>query len=457
MSDREKAARTDDESDSDDGEENEEPSEEAFPVLRFVQPDQIQPQAKQNETVMFKPPKPSRSRRLSKGVQQKAKAGISKLRKKSLDDMFAELSSRRKKRDEKFSPFKRDGTGSLTRSLSWDTLRRVGLLKESIPEEKDQVDSEAKTFVYVPQPRAARQKKTSRSVTPPPTITEDGAVMSGEGAGVQCDSSPSQQAHSSPQKNPDVHKSESTSVSVVARPRTTKRLDQSLRGQSAHGIRRKSFTDLDLVATQATQHQPAETTNAITLNEGVGILHMKVLAVSVPQKLEARRYADLDDDSGQSGDEVGSVCASDKAVPSTDGLFCILSINGKHSRMESSLQPLDVRKQLALWDSSESEGVFYVSPSQQVFVMSRKMPLTDIHDNQSIPLSRQPRAECVGVGILPVSQLTQKRINTEDEWLDNWTEIETKHSETTVTLEPQGNVLLGISYFSELNLTDRCV
>ena len=202
--------------------------------------------------------------------------------------------------------------------------------------------------------------------------------------------------------------------------------------------RRKSFTELDILAPA-----PANNNQALivgNISKDIGLLRIKVLGMRFSQKSRIQKtLGDMDSD----GEEELPVAME---IAPTDGLFCTLSINGKQSKFESSLQSLRQREQSAVWDQTETEAVFYATGQQQIFITSRKLPLKDHETDQSAPLSQNPKAECFGVGIYPLAKQKPEKVSKEDGSIADWSEVKGTAQEVAVTLEPHGNVLLGMSY-----------
>ena len=183
------------------------------------------------------------------------------------------------------------------------------------------------------------------------------------------------------------------------------------------------------------------------ISDDLGILRMRLLAVSVPHIRKFNRSFEFD-----GSDENDDVLPVPVELPLTDGLFCVFSISNKQARTESSLQPLQPKTLAAIWDNSESSTFFYVTPSHQLFVMSRKIPLADakLDANDDPSLSRRPSAESMGVGIFPIKNLAKGVVDNDDGSVENWVETDVKRQEVRVSLEPTGNVLLEMSYYREL-------
>ena len=202
-----------------------------------------------------------------------------------------------------------------------------------------------------------------------------------------------------------------------------------------------SFTELDLMV-------PTRSTNAQSVapqtlfSEDIGILRIKLLGVKGPQQQTTATvwYHKSDDE-----EETAPVAV----VAPKDGLFCTLSINGKQSRFESSLQPLKPKEKTAVWGHAESEAVFYCTRQQQVFVTSRKLSLKDHDKDSSSILSQNPKAECFGVGIYPIANQTLQKISEEDGSINDWAAVTGVSQETTINLEPHGTVLLEMAYISK--------
>lgn len=376
---------------------------------------------------------------------------------------IGQLFSKRKKQVKK--------GGTLTRSLSWDAIHRLHRLQE----EEEEKEAPPQTFVYKPQkitrrlnrrysPKDSSQELTSSSTSNETHPKEESYEKEKEGEetidtnehieGVplvpyrndEMPTSVYEVPRPTPVKPPRTKKVVLIPVSPPVSPPPIKPRTKKTK------VKRETFTIQDIIPPQPSLAPTSSQEVPLSKPEDIGLLKIKVLAVRLPQApVKTRSEA-----TGYDTDEEERPPIT-KVTP-TDGLFCVLSINGKQSHYESSLQPLNTIKQASVWDQiDESEAIFYATHSQQVFVRSYKLPLADKDmidsKNGDQSLSGRAKAECVGVGILPISSLPPVLVKGDRGSVEDWTKVESEGMEVTVPLEPHGSVLLKASYTCNVALS----
>ena len=397
---------------------------------------------------------------------------------KSWDEVISEFLSKKKKSILKLARGKSD---TLTRSLSWDTLHQLREEKEE--EEKEE---QPKTFIYESRVtrRKASQQETQRvsgkrdttplkEATPPDADIYEEVIPLNNNDMIDTDGDAipyeiplvSQTTPTKPVKPPRSKKSSDDSgliIAPVAKPRT--KLPSTVKPVTRapplpppplpppnitqpvappHDIppitnRHSSFVIQDIVSPMS---RLGDEPKPVPKDGDIGLLKIHVLGIRLPQG-PTRKGGGSDDDEEDEEERVAKATAK-------DGLFCVLSVNGKHSQFQSSLQPLDPIKQAAVWkDTVGSVAVFYTTRSQQVFVMCRKLPLSESDQSES---SKKAQAECVGVGMIEISSLPSQSLNMDRGSIEDWSNVETGSQEMTVELEPAGSVLLRISYTCKLD------
>ena len=370
-------------------------------------------QSKPKEPAVLFKPHGSRPRKGSK----KKKGGdkeFARLRKQSWQEVMQEMSKppvRQKKR----SLFEIQKTRELQKSFSMDTISTQRARPRVERETAQPSYTQPKTFVYKPQPR----KKTSwAGLTPTqsPRMQRRG-LENGEN------------------EHPDYPSDRPPPLPPHLPPPKPKRHSK----KTIERMQTQTFTDMDI-----TTPKVARADSIASIDDGLGILRMRLLAVSVPQIMTSSKTH-----GGDESDDEELPPAPVEQVP-TDGLFCIFSISNKQARAETTLQPLQPKKQAAIWDKTESNLFFYASASHQLFIASRKMPLADAVSNgeDDLPLSRRPSAESMGVGIYPVKNLLEC-VDCDGGEIENWVEADVKRREVRIALEPTGSVLLEMSFYSE--------
>lgn len=411
-----------------------------FPALVYHEPYQ----SSQAPTVLFKPPtkKVQKQDSTSASPTQHSNGNLPHPKraahKKSWDGVISEFFSKKKKGVLKGQVTKH---GTLSRSRSWNALHKKQ--KEEVPEP---IEKEPKTFVYKP-----KRRRTSRGLSSNQSPTdEDSNATSTTHSQASHFTTPEVPLRDSQltNENAGIYEVPITlrnppKVNGSSSPKPVKPPRQRSRGVSRksapvfpYEMKRHSFIQQDLIVSHSKMNEESRSRN---LSGNIGMLKIRVLAVRIPQVRKNTKLGNIDSD-----DEDEPIPVVMEISPK-DGLFCILSINGKQSRFESSLQPLNPIKHSAIWDQTESEAVFYTTHNQQLFVMSRKLPLADVTASLT-PLSQKPKAECFGVGIYPLSNLKSQKVSNEDGSIENWINISMEVLEVTVPLQPLGSVLLGISY-----------
>ena len=371
--------------------------------------------------VLFKP-HGSRPRKGSK----KKKSGsdnkeFARLRKQSWQEVMQEM-SRPPVRQKKRSLFEIQKGRELQKSFSMGTIETNPQpvrprVERRIRDEVEQPSTPPKTFVYKPQPR----KKTSwAGLTPThsPRMQRKGFENGGD-------------------EHPDFSSDRPPPLPPHLPPIKPKRHSK----KTLERLQTQTFTEMDISGPKV-----GRADSIASIDDGMGILRMRLLAVSVPHIMKFTKSHGGDESDGEDSSP-GPV----EQAP-TDGLFCIFSISNKQARAETTLQPLQPKKLAAIWDNSESSIFFYASASHQLFITSRKMPLADANsksEDDDLPLSRRPSAESMGVGIFPVNNLLMECANCDGNEIENWVETDVKRREIRIALEPTGSVLLEMSFYSE--------
>ena len=384
--------------------------------------------------------------------------------------------------------------GTLYRSRSFDTLHRR-LRGWDVTNEKDEVDGgdeatkkpKPETFVYQPPRRRAKKslgdtKKEKEPVvdtvsaepavsgsdqSPPARPKRDSELMDDNAMMYEVpisilnkisNSEATNKTEVNAETNPGSNAEEMDSSSVSKEEPTSiynplsdskgslspkappKPVRQKRKGAEHQKERRRSFTEQDLMPPSKSE----ELSPVLRMNSSVGMLRVRVLGISIPQKHNIRKSGGSSDSEDE--EDAVTIPAVTEINP-TDGVFCTLSINGKPSRHESSLQPLKPRAQTAVFDHTESEAVFYSTQKQQLFVTCRKLPLKAHQDEHcSTSLSQNPSAECFGVGIHTLAQQKLVKVSEKDGMITDWSAVTADSKECGIQLEPQGSILLGMSY-----------
>ena len=317
-----------------------------------------------NQTILFKPPskKPTKTvfdtdQSVTSSPPRRVVHGIEK--KKSWDNVITDFISKKKKSPLHVSVKK---TGTLSRSRSWDTLHKI-------KDEEETADGQIETFVYKPQMRKRSRFKKEHSPqrdspSPQMEVPSD-------------DRKSSKYVHNSEEfQNFDDHPIVSQLQTSVpprqlvdeeaglyevpvsihkqqekpSKPPRTKRMSAPVEPKKSDD-RRFSFTSQDVATPQTNK---LEEMNSKYLDGELGLLKIKVLAVHIPQKPVARKVSDV----GYDSDDDEMLMKPVIKVTPKDGLYCALSINGEHSRYESSVQPLNPIQQASFWDQTEMEPIF---------------------------------------------------------------------------------------------------
>lgn len=371
--------------------------------------------------------------------------------------LVSELFTKKKKTKRPSSLYADGGkSGPLRRSNSWDTLQRPN---------KNKISHGQKTETYVYKSKKRERKRSEHStvtVDTPSAIKEDvtdstekeESKEESQESQEETESSTSLPRNDSQQSIPlrDLEIEEASAyedpVSILKKTDNVPKPKKPPRRQSAPVIsimpkrpNRQSFSEVDVVIPKplVTEERQQHSQQQAIASEDVGLLKIRMLVVKLPKDPVRKSY----ETEFESKELIVPVL---DAEPPTEGMLCIFSINGKQSRFESTLQPYIPVKQVAVWDQTDNDAYFYASPSQQLFVMSRNIPLSEASKGSSYePLSRKPKSECVGVGILPVSNLDLVSV-VEVGTVENWMEMPDSMSDVTMELNPKGSVLLGLSY-----------
>ena len=414
-------------------ESNEEDSDSTSPVFPSLVYDE--PYKGLNRTILFRPP-PTASQKRSQSPH-----GVPvRVHKKSLDDVITQFFSKKKKKT--LLRGVSNKTSTLSRSLSWSDLHQEHTTDTVVL---------PKTFVYTSRVRRQSTKETCSSKADSSDQDDHEGVDSPDsidGAVVVLDDSnspPSVPRRHSQMINEDanlyevpvstkpppkpVRKSKSANQLPKPAPRKKKQM-------ANNEERRAVFTAQDIAIPRGSQPNVLETLTSSTppLTGGdIGLVMINVLAIRVPQKPVQKEY-----DSDQ---EVQSTKPVSNSTPK-DELFCVLSIEGKHSQFESTLQPLNPIKQAAVWDQTEPQATFYALHSQTLYTMSRKLPIA----NGATPTSDRTNAECIGVGMQPLQTLQPRIISESRGCIDDWSKSNEGSTDITIPLEPFGSILLKMSY-----------
>ena len=426
-------------------------SQETFPALVYTEPHKAL-----DERILFRPPQQRRKREGERRRHSEITAPYSK-QNKSWDEVISDfISNKILKNPPKENPL------PLTRSLSWDALQT--LKRGKVQEEEKPAP---KTFVFKPQ---NRQRKTSRlggkQEEPVKETTEEVPLrnyqLEDETASpyevpLPTPQRPIRSSDSNkptkPPRNKKPSDDDSAVVVPVAKPRTkipsnvtpvqTTPTDTPIapppRDIVPNMSRHNSFVVQDIVS----PHSKLDEIKPIVKDGDIGLLKIKVLGMRLPQGPTKNKGTD----SGEEQEEAEPVAT----VTPKDGLFCVLSIIGKHSEFQSSLQPLDPISNASVWNKNDdnSTAVFYTTTRQQVVVMCRKLSLAESDQSES---SKKAQAECVGVGMIDISSLNHQTLASDRGSVENWNEIEPQFNEVRLELEPQGSVLLNVSYTCQLEL-----
>ena len=128
----------------------------------------------------------------------------------------------------------------------------------------------------------------------------------------------------------------------------------------------------------------------------------------------------------------------------TEGLYCVLTINGSNARTETASQPM-VSSKPVVWSKSE-EAIFHTSQSRQVFIMCRKTKLSSSTTKAtSTPLNAKSIKDdvCIGAAVLSVADIRVAASNSSSQ-----EQYEVKY----LPLQPKGSVLLEASFSGMLIL-----
>ncbi|XP_019856083.1 PREDICTED: uncharacterized protein LOC109584699 [Amphimedon queenslandica] len=418
-------------------------SQETFPALVYTEPHKAL-----DQRVLFRPPQ---QKKRGEGEKRRRHSEITApygRHSKSWDEVISDfISNKILKNTPKEEP------RPLTRSLSWDALHTLkgGKVEEEKPAPK--------TFVFKPQKRkisrlGGKQEEVIKEATeeeevPPRNYQlEDNDDPAGPYEVPM--PTPKRPIRSSdpmkPTKSPRTKKSpndESAVVAPVAKPRT--KIPSNVTPVEATPIappprdivsntsRHTSFVVQDIVS----PHSKLDEIKPIVKDGDIGLLKIRVLGMRLPQGPTKNKGTD----SGGEEEEVEPVAT----VTPKDGLFCVLSIIGKHSQFQSSLQPLDPITGASVWNKTDAgcTAVFYTTASQQVVVMCRKLSLAESDQSES---SRRAQAECVGVGMIDISSLSHQTLSSDRGSIEDWSELKAQFNEVRLDLEPHGSVLLNVSY-----------
>lgn len=356
--------------------------------------------------VLFKPRSTRKKSLAGQASDGRGKVGVLQ-KKDSWDDMMMELSafSRSKlhqpKKKRWLSRNKTESNLEESLSFSADDLQKIDLQKKQKKEEDTSTRRQPKTFIYK---FPGRDRKANRGI----------GRLSVQG-----------------KEEPDV---------PPARPPPPKP-PRPMRGKSMERNKPTTFTELDISAPTKER-----SSSIIKFTNDLGILRLKLLAVSDPTFSSKTIHEEDTSDEDESS-------TTPVELEPTDGLFCIFSVNNNQAKAESSVQPLVPKKRAAIWDNSESSVFFYANPSQQLFVTCRRIPLSDVGEQgyDDEPLSLRPSAETIGVGIKNIKALDHACVD-DDCLIENWVETDVEWKQVRVELEPTGSVLLGLSYYCELNV-----
>jgi hypothetical protein len=368
-------------------------------------------------------------------------------KKKAWDDIIQQFFKKKKKKD----TFHHPKAGTLSRS--WDDLSES--YRDSDDNDETDHQEELKTFVYKPQVRK-RQNKFSKPAAPPqsppsleptqPPPASDDKIQVIEIEDIDTPKVPPRNIHLT---SDDANVYETPTPSKPPRGRKIS-APAVLQTELAKKEQKVSFTPLDVAIPSPTRVKVAQPTPSAALFGGdINLIRAKVLATNIPSdktpqtrddtNVNGTAHADVNVKKNKSRSSKELTKTASKNVVPSDQLFCILSVNGKNSQYETSLQSLDPIKQLALWDESEAEAIFYALESQEIFIMSRKLSnVTKDNVNKDI-------AKCIGVGILPLSKVSPQILKVDRGSIDDWSIITTKSTKITIPLEPQGSVLVDIS------------
>ena len=342
--------------------------------------------------------------------------------------------------------------GSLRRSNSWDTLQKPN---------KNKASKEVKTYVYKSKRRERKKSDHSTIVTDTPsTIEEEADSANDKQAGTTTVPTRNESGQFIPLRDMEIEEAATAyeePLSILTKDKLKKEAATSPkphkppRRQSApiliptcvpKPLKHQSFSELDVIMPQPLIMESRQQQQESTDNGDVSLLRIRTLVVQLPQDPVRKYEAETD------SKELIPVVSLDSKPPS-DGMFCTYSINGKQSRFESTLQPFIPVKQVAVWDQTDDDACFYTTSSQQLFITSRKLPLSEAENGAMYELlSHKAKSECVGVGILPLSTLDSEKV-AKIESIENWTETPSAMSEMTMELKPNGSVLLGLSYQGE--------
>lgn len=129
-----------------------------------------------------------------------------------------------------------------------------------------------------------------------------------------------------------------------------------------------------------------------------------------------------------------------------EGLFCVFTINGGHSRAETSTQPIIPRRPVK-WDGDKREFLFYTSQARQVFVMCRKVKLNDSGAASNLGRPRAKRDACIGAAILSLPDLTPSPISSGGSTTNMIRVLQEQQLRPiTLPMQPKGSILLQTSF-----------
>ena len=420
-------------------------SQESFPALVYTEPHKAL-----DQRILFRPPQQRKKKGEGEGDKRRRHSEITApyaRHSKPWDEVISDFIS-----NKIFKNTPKEDPRPLTRSLSWDALHTVR--QEKGKEEKPA----PKTFVFKPQKRkvsrlGAKQEEVIKEVTEEEVPLRNDQLEDNDDTASPYEvpvPTPKRPIRSSdptlPTKTPRTKKppnDESATVAPVAKPRT--KIPSNVTPVQATPIappprdvlpsttRHTSFVVQDIVS----PHSKLDEIRPIVKDGDIGLLKIRVLGMRLPQGPTRNKGTDSEGEQ-EEAEPVATVTPK-------DGLFCVLSIIGKHSQFQSSLQPLDPITGASVWNKSGGDctAVFYTTTSQQVVVMCRKLSLAESDQSES---SRRAQAECVGVGMIDISSLSHETLTSDRGSIEDWSEVKGQFNEVRLDLEPHGSVLLNVSY-----------
>ncbi len=204
-------------------------------------------------------------------------------------------------------------------------------------------------------------------------------------------------------------------------------LQQTASGSSQQNPRRLSVSDL----VKPTEKPAQQIQSKKGKGDLLGILKIKICGASIADGPRPSNE-NLIQLIGKMQDPTKNV----KQSP-TEGLYCVLTINGSNARAETTNQPM-VSSKPVVWNQCE-EAIFHTSQSRQVFIMCRKTKLSSSTTKATSNTKSHIKNDvCIGAAVLSVAdiRIIEQASATSQE------QYEVKY----LPLQPKGAVLLEASF-----------